>query len=316
MNKLKHIGLILIVAAVTCFNVSAQQITDLRLNEILIKNDTNYVDEYGRHVPWVEIFNTAYNTVNVGGCYLTNDTTGISQIDNDAVAEKLKRQWYAIPKGDPLTAIQQRSCVVFYLDANPTYGTFHVNFDPYKTDYVALISSNGKNIIDIIQFPKEICEKTVAYGCEKDGDITTRKVLSNFTPGSVNEIAAGESKADKLAKTDPYGISLTIMAMAVVFSVLIIIYVMLKLFARFSKTKKPAKETVVAAAATVQPNLAKEEDDSLNGEEIAAITTALHLHLNSQHDQESEIITIESPSAHYSPWAQKNLIFKKSPRKN
>lgn len=316
MNKFKLTGLILLFAIASCFSVKAQQISDLRLNEILIKNDTNFIDDYGRHVPWIEIFNTAYNTINVGGCFLTNDTTGISQISDKAVAEKLRNKWYAIPKGDPLTAIEQRSCVVFYMDANPTYGTFHVNFDPYETDYVALINSNGKDIIDIIQFPAEIRNKTVSYGCEKDGDISTRKILETFTPGSVNEISTNESKSDKLAKTDPYGISLTIMAMSVVFAVLIIIYIMLKLFAKFANKKPTKKQNIPADAPAVAEASPKEQEDELNGEEIAAITMALDLHLTSQHDQESEIITIESPSAHYSPWAQKNLIFKKSPRKN
>ena len=50
--------------------------------------------------------------------------------------------------------------------------------------------------------------------------------------------------------------------------------------------------------------------------EIAAITAALHLHFNSMHDEESEVITIHMPSAHYSPWAQKELVMKKAPRIN
>jgi len=53
---------------------------------------------------------------------------------------------------------------------------------------------------------------------------------------------------------------------------------------------------------------------TLSGEELAAITMTLHLHLKTKHDKESEIITIEMPSAHYSPWAQKHLILRKNPR--
>jgi len=55
--------------------------------------------------------------------------------------------------------------------------------------------------------------------------------------------------------------------------------------------------------------------DILN-EEIAAVATALHLYFNDVHDIESEIITIETPSARYSPWAQKHLVMKKIQRKN
>jgi predicted HTH transcriptional regulator len=52
-----------------------------------------------------------------------------------------------------------------------------------------------------------------------------------------------------------------------------------------------------------------------NNEEIAAIALALHFHLNSYRDEESEIITIDMPSAHYSPWALKSLVMKRVVRR-
>ena len=50
-------------------------------------------------------------------------------------------------------------------------------------------------------------------------------------------------------------------------------------------------------------------------EKVAAITMALHLYLNANRDEESEIITIEMPPARYSPWAQKNLVMKRVVRR-
>jgi len=52
-----------------------------------------------------------------------------------------------------------------------------------------------------------------------------------------------------------------------------------------------------------------------NKEEIAAIGMALHLYLNTNRDEESEVITIDMPSAHYSPWALKSLVMKKVVRR-
>jgi len=52
-----------------------------------------------------------------------------------------------------------------------------------------------------------------------------------------------------------------------------------------------------------------------NNEEIAAIGMALHLYLNANRDEESEIITIDMPSAHYSPWALKSLVMKRVVRR-
>lgn len=43
----------------------------------------------------------------------------------------------------------------------------------------------------------------------------------------------------------------------------------------------------------------------LTGEEVAAISTALHLFLNDLHDEESRVVTINKISKKYSPWSSK-----------
>ncbi|MDL2312114.1 OadG family protein [Bacteroidales bacterium OttesenSCG-928-B11] len=318
MNK-KRSGLIALMVLLFSMNAFAQQITDLKLNEMLINNQDNYIDEYGRHVPWIEIFNTAYNSVDVAECYLTNDTTGLA--DGSGL-----KNWYRIPKGDPKTLLKQRGFVVFYMDNAPLYGTFHVNFDPREegaSNYVALISSNGRTLIDIFEFPDELRESSEhSYGYKSDGIaeveengsmVSNKGFLEYFTPGSTNKVFEGLTKSEKVALEDPYGIGLAVISMIVVFSVLIIIYLMLKVFARLNraKTTKPVQtdEKMQSAAA---PAIKSAKED-FTGEELAAITMALHLHLSGQHDEESEIITIETPSAHYSPWSQKELTFRRNP---
>lgn len=57
------------------------------------------------------------------------------------------------------------------------------------------------------------------------------------------------------------------------------------------------------------------KDTPINNEEIVAITMALHLEMNSNRDEESEIITIDMPSARYSPWALKSLVMKRVERR-
>lgn len=301
--------------------VSGQSVRDLRFNEILIKNTDNFDDEYGRHVPWVEIFNTAYNNVNMAGCYLTDDTTGFAAAGKKG--GEVPEHWYRIPKTDVNTNMPQRSYLVFYLDAEPLYGTFHANFDPRtsKTDYLALISADGKDLIDVMHYPKEaLMESTVSYGLEKDGITGNATFLDQFTPGSSNEVKATVSKQERLKRDDPYGIGLAIISMSVVFTALILIYCMLKLFGWSSKkiaqrnAQKSAHAAAAAAPVKAADNATGEDEEQLTGEEAAAIAMALHLHFNSMHDEESEIITIDMPSAHYSPWAQKGLIMKRTPK--
>jgi len=322
-----YINKFLITLIGMLFSVSlfGQQVTDLRINELLIKNDSNYVDEYGRHVPWLEIFNTAYNSVNVAECYLTDDTTGL------ASGTGIKN-WYRIPKGDPKTLILQRSSVVFYLDNNPLYGTFHVNFNPSqsKTNYVALISSNGKTLIDIFEYPDTLRHISLSYGCKDDGIKTMEtedgKVISNidflhyFTPGSTNKVILEATKAEKLKERDPYGIGLAVIAMSVVFLALFLIFAMLKAFGIWNRKvekRKTArkKEQIITAKSESLESKELTTVESATGEELAAISLAVHLYLNSSHDEESEIITIEPPVIRYSPWSQKHLIMKRVQRK-
>ena len=42
-----------------------------------------------------------------------------------------------------------------------------------------------------------------------------------------------------------------------------------------------------------------------SGEEIAAISMALHLHYSAMHDEESGVLTIKKISRAYSPWSSK-----------
>lgn len=308
MNKYRFSLIFVILFSFSLCGFS-QQIIDLKLNEILIKNDSNFVDEYGRHVPWIEIFNSAYNSVNISECYLTDDTTGLA--DGTGI-----QNWYRVPKGDPHTLILQRSFLVFFLDNSPLYGTFHTNFDPAtsKTDYVALISSNGRKLIDIIKYPASLRNVPHSFGFKNDG-IGEKDYLEYFTPGSCNKVMTDLTKSERMAKEDPSGLGLALIAMSVVFIALILIFLMLKLFGKLSSRQIPKKSAKTKTPVVAAVEKINEEDGEINAEEIAAITMALSLHLGTHHDKESEIITIESPSAHYSPWAQKQLTFKRVSRK-
>ena len=316
--NIKHRILTLCIVLLGSGSLFGQQVTDLRLNEMLIVNDSNYVDEYGRHVPWIEIFNTSYNQVNIAGCYLTDDTTGLAAGDAS--------NWYRIPTTDPTTWIPQRSSKVFFLDNSPLYGTYHTNIDPNtsKTRYIALINSNGKTLIDLFVYPEELLSSSQSFGCKEDGistkvengkKINNMGMLENVTPGSVNKVQTGATKSEHLQKSDPHGIGLAVISISVVFAALIMIFLMLKLFGYTAtrKDRKAKKEQVAATPSTAAES--ESESDGPTGEELAAITMALHLFFNSQHDEESEVITIDMPSKHYSPWAQKSLVMKRVERR-
>lgn len=314
------------VVALFAVTVSfGQSVHDLRINEMMIKNEDNYADEYGRHVPWVEIFNTAYNTVNITGCYLTDDTTGLAAAGKKGGV--IPANWYRIPT-DQKMYMPQRSFLIFFLDNSPLYGPFHTNFTPAesRTRYIALINANGKELLDLVEYPVCLRDTSLTFGYLQDGqrDQDAFKkgkraagevdFLGEFTPNSSNETQATISKQDKLKRDDPYGIGMALISMAVVFTALIMIYIMLKIFnyvTRRSTQKSKAQEQPATVMTSTKGN---KEDDTVDGPTCAAIGVALHLHFNSMHDEESEVITINMPSKHYSPWAQKELTMKRNPR--
>jgi len=324
MMKINYKYFIFLFSLLIPLSVGAQSQSDLRINELMINNVDNLVDEYGKNVPWVEIFNTSYNSVNIEECYLTNDTTGFAAGDPS--------RWYRIPKGDPKTLIPTRGFLVFYLDNLPTYGVFDTNFDPSdstSSNYIALISSSGKTIIDFFEFPPSLRTATHSYGYKKDYGLDSVEIagvlvknkdtLDYFTPGAQNYPIDEATKSELVQAQDQYGIILTIISMTVVFSALFIIYVLLKLSARLNllvpvwikkyQDKKQGISSEVAMKKVIDPTKAD------SGEELAAIGMAIHLHFNKNHDYESEIITIETPKVHASPWAQKQLIHRRIPRR-
>ena len=124
--------------------LSAQSVTAARINEVMIDNVDNYIDSYGKRSPWIEIYNSSAGSINLAGCFLTDDP------------QDLKK--YMIPKGDVLTAIKPRQSVVFFADEMPLRGTFHLNFTlaPDTTHYLALISNDGSTIIDEVEVPAAI----------------------------------------------------------------------------------------------------------------------------------------------------------------
>lgn len=102
-------------------------------------------------------------------------------------------------------------------------------------------------------------------------------------------------------ENDPDGIILTIIAMSVVFTSLILIYLFFhnfgKLFNRFKERRKLIKEGKIDEAEKIEL--------SYSGELNAAIALALYLYQNQIHDMESFRVTINRVSRTYSPWSSK-----------
>lgn len=87
---------------------------------------------------------------------------------------------------------------------------------------------------------------------------------------------------------------------SVVFSALIILVFAFKITGNLSKKSFKSKKKQNQESTT---KIVSEKE--LTGQEIAAISMALHLFLSDIHDEESNVITIKRIERRYSPWSSK-----------
>lgn len=304
MNK-KRIEIFIALLAMVCMGLRAQSATSLRINEVLVVNDQNYQDDYGLHNAWIEIFNTSFASVNLEGCFLTNDKNNPTK--------------YPIPKGDVLTLIKPRQHALFWADGMPNRGTFHVNFtlDPNKENYIALYDSNGKTLIDEVTIPAgQLADRS--YAREKDGSanwvVKGEGEHSYVTPSTNNMTIDKNPKIENFKKHDSIGIGMAIIAMSVVFIGLVLLYLSFKAVGNVAV--RLGKKNAMKATGITDKTEAKEKNlGSHTGEETAAIAMALHEYLNDAHDVEDMILTINKVKRTYSPWSSKIYTLRQTPKR-
>ena len=121
--------------------------------------------------------------------------------------------------------------------------------------------------------------------------------------------------SEEIAKRDPWGVGISIIAMCVVFIALILLYLVFRqvglqmVAIQAGKRLVPRRKRVEPKRETVSSNLAISEGV------YAAIATAIYLYGEELHDVENAVLTINKVSRTYSPWSSKihglNTYFKR-----
>ncbi|HHT30691.1 MAG: lamin tail domain-containing protein [Petrimonas mucosa] len=272
------------------------------INEVMVDNQTGYMDDFGQRNGWIEIFNNTYKTQDLGGRFLTDDPNNPKK--------------YPIPRGDVLTKIPPRQHVLFWADNEPFNGTFHVNFklDPTKDNYIALYENDGKTLLDEIVIPAGLpTDKTYGYPTDgvkydKDGNYLAAQ-LERVTPSSNNAVLEENPKVTLLSESDPWGVIMTMTSMLVVFVGLLLLYL---IFRAIGNTAKRISHKRVASTGTLS---AVRSESLLTGEVLAAISAAIYELNQDVHDVESTILTISEVKRKYSPWSSKLYTLRQDPRR-
>ena len=291
MKKTFIIAAIALVAGSA--SLSAQSRKAVRLNEVMVENNSSIIDDYGERHGWIELFNSNFAPVQISSMYLSNDPE--------------QPKMYPVPLGDVNTRIEKRQHVVFFTDGQPNKGTFHTNFvlTPGQENWVGLYDADGSLIDEIIVPATLTVDCTFARTSDGEGEWSIRTGEGNnyITPSSANIIKDSNSRVEMFAEIDENGFGMTIMAMCIVFSALLMLclsfYAIGTIGKRMSRSNK-----IKSSGADHKDKEVRAATGHDSGEEIAAIVMALHEHFNA-HDAENTILTINKVKRAYSPWSSK-----------
>ena len=247
MNKK---GILILLAALLCsIATMAQGRKGLVFNEVMVQNDSNITDAYGKRHAWIELFNSTRASMQISNVYITDDKS---------VPTK-----YGVPRGDHNTKLGPLQHVVFFADNEPGKGTFHMSFEltPGIDNHIYLFDADGKTLIDEVVVPASLPANST-FALKEDGvsgdkddnnvkfhpecwEVRDGAELGYITPGECNKVESTNSSVEKFRANDPHGFVLTLMAMGIVFSALLLLSICFYFFGKLNEkraTRKKAAE--------------------------------------------------------------------------
>lgn len=281
-----------LVGLLSTVSLIAQSTRSVRINEVVVNNQAGVFSPYGERVAWVELYNAGAGTTNLKGCYLTNDLTNLKK--------------YRIPMSDARTVLPPYRHLLFWADGVAPRGAFHLNFllSPDEEQTIALVDTDGETIIDKVTIPASL-GADASLARIPDGVLASIvpdvwQVRSQPTPEANNVMPEINEKVERLKTEDSVGGIMTITAMLVVFSGLILLSLSFLGIGRVA-LRLSAMNKRKANAPTVTPVV----KSNPNEEVFVAITLALTEELDNVHDDNGDRLTIEHHERRYSPWSAK-----------
>lgn len=283
-----------------------QAIKDIRINEIQVYNTDGLIDDYGHRVGWIELFNSGYSQVDIGGAWL-----------------KVQGKEYRIPKNDPRTKIAPQGYLIFFAEGTAAKGTFHTNFTLDETDYVAFYDQGGRGTaIDSVAYNRFAMKENITYGRLDEHNKNASFVeLPVTTPRATNKTIEETPRDELFRQEDPTGAVMAITAMSVVFTALLLLYLIFRTIGKgnvkIAKRREEKAKLAKAAASNegVAVPVRKKGEGELAGDELAAIAIALYQYSQDLHDIENTVLTINRAAKAYSPWSSKIYGLRQLPNK-
>ena len=326
----KGIILTLLVAAFGLL-ATAQGRMELRFNEVMVQNDSNLVDQSGRRTAWVEVFNRSYGTVGMEQMFISNRPMDLSNLNGKKPKDYLNEYaaahpdvLYEIPRGDVATKVAPRTHIVFFADGESAQGALHFTFklNPGVENNLYLYDVNG-DLVDMVTIPANLpADQSFALKADGISELVDGKMNAAawslrdgakddtaITPGKYNQRVVNEN-IEKFHQEDSHGFIISLVAMGIVFSTLLLLSILFYLFGKANKAASNDEKPAVATPSPLaepQPVAADASDEAM-----AAICMALYQHFNS-HDEESGVLTFNRDAN--TAWSDKNSLMRVLPRK-
>lgn len=244
MNRIVRVNSVLVVLLLNFFlgvcNLNAQGASSLTISEVMTLNDNSIVDEYSRHSPWVEIYNTSSTMVDIKGCYLSDDNKNITK--------------YRIPTWSNKTKIGPRQFVIIWLDSNEKDGIMHANFtlDPTKQNELILTDADGKSIISSVSVPiiptnHSYKNNNLAGNIDGNTSSVSWSESDHPTPLEPNQEVKSSNKIENLETMDPSGFIMTLTAVSVVFLALITLSIVFYFIGRLMSRPRVSNKKITSA---------------------------------------------------------------------
>lgn len=296
--------------AIPSLPVMAQMDASIKLNEVMTRNESSLIDEYGARNAWVEISNISYSTYNIRGMYLTTDRSVLDK--KMSVPERVSRM-SQIPNGDVRTNLSGRQLILLQLGSKPALGSLHLSMKVNTTEptWIALYNGNATQLIDSVTVPVLGVDQSYARiannGTTADWEV---KSADRVTPGIQNQTTVSESKVEKFKREDPHGFGMALMAMGIVFFCLALLWITFTLFGMLMRhmdtakkvaNKQPIKPITKTVEKTIEighkTGIILQEGFEKRGIDMevymAVIGLALRQYEDDIHDVESGVITIK-----------------------
>lgn len=303
---------LLVIALFSFLGASAQGLKDLRINEVLVFNENGVQDAHGTRSGWFEVYNTGYTTVNLAGCYISVAPEVVNEEGERMVnKEEFGALTYCIPKSSAyMMSVPPKAYVLFYAGGNSTYSPHNTTFKLDSTGVISLWDASGKGEpLAMVKYDVAAQKPDVSILMVdgEDGEVAT-EYCNEPTPGHANYVEPAISPAEEMKARDPYGVTMTLTAVSVVFAALILLYLIFRSvgLAMQKRDKKAAtvSETASMGSAPVAAKVIAKEGD-MSGEIAAAIAFAIKSYNDEIEAAEQMDLTLKKVARAYSPWSSK-----------